>query len=496
MKRKTDSKNKPASKTSRKATAKVKAKGKRKTKAKKLAKVIPFPKKKKPLLPDVPIGWTPQEGPQDLFCRSGEFEVFYGGSAGGGKSDALLAEGARDAWHESYRGIIFRRKTPQLKKLIDRSNELFPGMFPGCSFKESRRFGLHWQFLSGARLYFAHLENEKDKFNHDGQEYQYIGFDEVQHFTLSQYKYMYSRARSSHKDLKPRIRSSGMPIGPGIGWVKDRFIGNGAFEVVVDEESGLTRKFVPANLDDNQILMRSDPQYERALRLMGKKLYHALRYGDWDSIEGASFEELNKIDHQMKPHEPPPGTPVYRCLDWGYAKPFSIGWYYLNGDGHLIRFKEWYAWGGEPDKGLRKESRDVARKILEIDERYEIAYGIADPAIWSTEDGPSIAKNMKDVGVEWKPAVNDRINGKIEFHTRLQGEDGIPWFYVTEDCKHWWRTVPMLQADSNRAEDVDTKMEDHAYDESRYMMMNFPISSYSGEIWTGNTRATANQNFN
>ena len=119
-----------------------------------------------------------------------------------------------------------------------------------------------------------------------------------------------------------------------------------------------------------------------------------------------NLEELNKEDHGKQPHEPPPGTPVYRCLDWGYAKPFSIGWYYLDNDKNLIRFKEWYGYGGEPDKGLRMESRDVAKKVLEIDERYNVAYGVADPSIWSKEDGPSIAENMRDEGVDWNPAIS------------------------------------------------------------------------------------------
>ena len=449
-------------------------------------------------MPDIEIGWTPQPGPQTLFCRSSEFEVFYGGAAGGGKSDALLMEGARFAWHPKYRGIIFRRTTPQLKKIIDRSEELFPHFFPGCILRDTKRYGLHWRFKSGARLGLSHMENEKDKFKQDGMEYHFIGWDELQHFLFSQYKYMYSRARSSVAELKPRIRATGMPIGPGVVWVKDRFINDDPdllTKVVYDEETGLTRRFIPASLDDNQILMKSDPQYENVLRLMGSKLYHALRHGDWNSIEGASFEELNKEDHGKPPHEPPEGTPVYRCLDWGYAKPFSIGWYYLDSDKNLIRFKEWYGYGGEPDTGIKMESRDVARKVLEIDKRYNVAYGVADPSIWSKDDGPSIAENMRDEGVDWIPAINDRVNGKIEFHTRLQGEDNIPFFYVTLDCHHWWRTVPMLQAAPNKAEDVDTKMEDHPYDESRYMMMNFPIHKGTTEIWTGDTRTTANQDF-
>ncbi len=152
----------------------------------------------------MPVGWTPQPGPQEAFCRSSEFEVFYGGAAGGGKSDALLMEGCRFVWHEHYRAVIFRRTTPQLKKLIDRSEELFPNMFPGCVLRDTKRYGLHWAFKSGAKFGFAHMEADKDKFKQDGMEYHYIGFDEIQHFLRSQYIYMYSRARSSYPYRKMR----------------------------------------------------------------------------------------------------------------------------------------------------------------------------------------------------------------------------------------------------------------------------------------------------
>jgi hypothetical protein len=440
------------------------------------------------------IIWQPQPGPQTKFCASDVFEVFYGGAAGGGKTDALLMEGLRQAHISDYRAIVFRRTTKQLRKLIDRAQEIFPKAFPGAKWSDQK---LTWRFPSGAKYMLWHMEHEKNKYDHDGQEYQYIGFDEITHFSSSQYAYLYSRCRSANPDLKCYIRASGMPIGPGLAWVKQRFIDNGAYNVIKDSETGLERVFIPATLDDNIALMKGDPDYERRLQLMGPKLYHALRYGDWSVVEGAYFEELNQQDHSCPAHMPPPGAMMFRAMDWGYATPFSVGWYYEDYDGNITRFLEWYGWTGKADEGLRMGAREVARKIKEFEKEFQVSYGVADPSIWSKADeGPSIAENMADEGVLWEPAINDRVQGWMEVHNRLRLDDeGRPRFKVTENCKQFWRTVPLLQSDPNRPEDLDTKMEDHVIDEVRYALMSRPCLQGVGDIILGDDRATANMDW-
>lgn len=342
-----------------------------------------------------------------------------------------------------------------------------------------------------------HMEEEKHKYDHDGQEYHFIGFDELTHFSLTQYQYLYSRCRTAVKGIRCYIRATAMPMGMGISWVKQRFIDNGPNVVTIDKDTGLERIFIPSKLDDNKILMENDPAYEQRLKLMGPKLYRALRQGDWNVIEGACFEELDDV-HKVKPQLPYDGALVWRAFDWGYAKPFSVGWYYKNFDGHIIRFMELYGCQpGEVDKGLKLASREVAKQIIEIEKGFgQVSYGVADPSIWSKVDNsPSIAENMALEGVHWEPAINDRIQGKMEIHSRLSTIDG-PSFYVTENCTHWWRTVPLLQVDPKRPEDVDTKMEDHIYDETRYSLMSQPCyGSITSEPVLGNERATANQSF-
>lgn len=446
------------------------------------------------------IVWHPQPGPQIEFCKSSVFEVFFGGAAGGGKTDALLMEGLRQVHIPDYRAIVFRRTTKQLRKLIDRAQEIFPRAFPGARWSEQK---LTWIFPSGAKYMLWHMEHENNKFDHDGQEYQYVGFDELTHFSETQYQYLYSRCRSANPNLVCYVRATGMPMGAGLTWVKQRFIDKGPYEVVKDSETGLERVFIPATLDDNIALIKNDPDYEKRLQLMGPRLYHALRYGDWNIVEGAYFEELNQQDHSCPPHTPPPGALIFRAMDWGYAKPFSIGWYYEDYDGNITRFLEWYGWTGKADKGLRMGAREVAKRIKELEKDLReshgvtVSYGVADPSIWSkVDEAPSIAENMADEGVLWEPAINDRIQGWMEFHNRLRKDDeGRPRFRITENCKQFWRTVPLLQSNPNQPEDLDTKMEDHCADEVRYALMSRPCLQGAGDVWVGDDRVTANMDW-
>jgi hypothetical protein len=132
--------------------------------------------------------------------------------------------------------------------------------------------------------------------------------------------------------------------------------------------------------------------------------------------------------------------------------------------------------------GVEWTVQQLAEKICEIEEEDErIAgkhvYGVADPAIFASDGGPSIAEQMEEYGIYFDKAENKRIPGKMQCHYRLAfDEDGIPMFYVFNTCKHFIRTIPALLYSETDVEDVDTKMEDHAYDEWRYVNMSRPIA--------------------
>ena len=169
--------------------------------------------------------WQPQPK-QIQFKQRGEYECLYGGAAGGGKSDALLAEALRQVDIPHYRAIIFRKTYPQLTELIDRSQAIYSMAYPKAKYNDSKHV---WTFPSGAKIYFGSMQHTKDRTNYQGKRYDFIAFDELTHFTWDEYSYMFSRNRpskspKSNRKTRVYIRASANPGGIGHGWVKERFI--------------------------------------------------------------------------------------------------------------------------------------------------------------------------------------------------------------------------------------------------------------------------------
>jgi len=249
--------------------------------------------------------WKPNAGPQERFLASPAHECLYGGAAGGGKSDALLAEALRQVANPLYRAVILRRTFPELEQsggLIDRSKDLYPAL--GGQYSETRH---RWEFPSGAQIDFGHMQREDDKRKYQGAQYAFVAFDELTHFTETQYLYLFSRCRASvGSDLKCYVRAATNPGGPGHEWVKRRWaawldkqypkrakaaglhyyarIDGQDVEVERSHPEARTRTFIPAFVADNPYLSGTD--YERNLQLLPLVERKRLLEGDWDIMPG------------------------------------------------------------------------------------------------------------------------------------------------------------------------------------------------------------------
>lgn len=458
-------------------------------------------------------------------------EILFGGQAGGGKSELLLMFSLlRRLTCQGSIGIIFRRTFKDLdkslirkskmdlyavvhkvsckncnKNIILNTDKLIIAEKSECQCGKTEfdkdkaikerilirpswaRYGAKWNeekkawfFPNGSIQDFGYIDGPDDLMNYMSGEWDDMCFDELCHFDFDWYHTMKGRSRA-RGDWKFLIRSATNPGNIGHTAVREYFV-DPAYETihkVFDPElqDYISRFFMPASLNDNDIYKTYFPvqfrYYQAWLSQLPETDKQHQKFGNWNYVPGAAFEELNKDIHGCDDISVPGWVPIFCSYDFGFGKPFSIGWWWSDYDGRLYRFKEWYGWNGKANQGLRMAASDVARGILKREQQMGLdgrsITRTANPDIFSKRpnirgggQGPSIAEIMSEHGVYWTPADPDRLLGKQQFHERLKiGEDGRPMVYFCKSCTHFWRTVPTLQLDENNIEDVDTKLEDH-----------------------------------
>ena len=434
-------------------------------------------------------------------------EILYGGAAGGGKS--YLMRVAAMAWCKAIPYLqvyIFRRIKGDLEKNHVEGPKGFRAMLadePGVQIVEDEI-----RFPNGAKIYLCHCKDRKDVYKYQGSEIHVLLIDELTHFEESMYTFLRNRVRMvgidlhpSLKGLFPRILCGTNPGNIGHLWVKNTFIDGVIPEEIremEDEEGGMQRQYIPAQLDDNPTMEQDDPGYEKRLLGLGNEaLVRAMRYGDWNIIEGAFFHDFKSHRHVIEPFEVPSDWLRFRSFDWGYAKPFSVGWWAVVQDdlwletektwlvrGGLVRYREWYGCTGKPDTGLRLDIEEIGAGILERERGEDISYGVADPGIWQHQGGATNAEVLSGMGISFYRADNTRvgqrgsISGWNHVRHRLRGtDDGYPLIHFFNTCRDSIRTVPALQHDPDRPEDLLTNMEDHAADEIRYACASRPMTN-------------------
>jgi hypothetical protein len=266
-------------------------------------------------------------------------------------------------------------------------------------------------------------------------------------------------------------------------------------------EGGMMRQFIPARLDDNPSMLADDPGYEARLEGLGsKELVAAMRYGNWDVIEGAFFDCWETHKHVLDPFEVPEDWIRFRSADWGSYRPASIGWWAIASDDHgiksdgrkvtiprgaLIRYREWYT-ASSPNIGLKLTAEQLADGIIERElADPPLSYAVIDPSTFTEDGGPSHAERLNTALINnnlisFRPADNKRVpqrgamGGWDQMRARLIGIGGQPMLYCFSTCRDSIRTIPVLQHDQAKPEDLDSDGEDHAADEWRYACMSRP----------------------
>lgn len=414
------------------------------------------------------IIFQPNEGPQTDFLAAGETDVLYGGAAGGGKSYAMLVDPLRFAHRAAHRALILRRSMPELRELIDKSRELYPKAFPGCKYREVEKL---WTFPSGAKVEFGFLERDADVYRYQGQAYSWIGFDEITHLpTEFAWNYLASRLRTTDSEITPYLRCTANPGGVGAHWVKKRYLSPAPPNDSFEGADGLTRKFIPARLDDNPYLA-TDGRYQQMLEALPDVQRKQLLEGNWDITEGAAFTEFELERHVITPFDIPIGWERVKGIDYGYASESACIWGAVDPtDGTLVIYRELYR------KNLTGEDLATVITQMEVEDPYSVQ-GVLDTSAWARTGttGPTVGETLQRAGHKLRRADKNRVQGKIQIHEYLKvQQSGRPRIQIFNTCPNLIRELQGLPLDKNNPEDVDTHAPDHAYDALRYLIMSRP----------------------
>ena len=419
---------------------------------------------------------------QKLFLADTHRYVGYGGARGGGKSWCVRTKAKIMA--AKYPGIkicIVRKTYPELtaNHIKPLTKEIPKEM---ARYNDSKK---EFRFVNGSEIIFRYLDTDKDLDRFQGTEFDILFLDEATQFSEDQYKMLIACVRGVN-DFPKRVYITCNPGGVGHQWVKRLFIDR----IYNTGEEPEEYSFIQAGVRDNKALMEMQPDYIKQLEALPPKIREAWLNGSWDVYMGQFFEDFYNFPdhyadrvgtHVIDPFEIPDGWKIYRSFDWGYNKPFSCGWWAVDYDGVAYRILELYGCDKTPNEGVKWTPPKVFAEIhrIETEHRWlagKKIIGIADPAIWDAETGESIADVAAKHQVFFTPGDNKRIPGWMQVHYRLAFDDnGFPMMYVFSNCKAFIRTIPLLQYDEHRPEDLDTDGEDHVADEVRYFCMSRPI---------------------
>lgn len=303
--------------------------------------------------------------PQAAFLALDCKEAFYGGAAGGGKSDALLAAALQYVDRPGYAALIIRRTFADLNiqgAAMNRAQQWLAGKAHWSA--QDKKF----TFPSGATLTFGYLSTDADMYRYQGAEFQYVGFDELTQFNERQYRFLYSRMRALEEVGVPlRMRAASNPGGVGHGWVKRRFI--------TDRQPGTI--FVPAKLSDHPDASFK-AGYHESLSMLDDVTRRQYEDGDWDVAAGLAYNVIPAV-HLVADMDIPTHWQRFESLDFGVAHPTCVLAWAVDYDGNLVIFDSYYQ--GETLVSDHAKQIEARRKQWWPADQSPVCY--ADPSMWA-----------------------------------------------------------------------------------------------------------------
>lgn len=401
---------------------------------------------------------------QKLFVSATATEVLFGGAAGGGKTYGQTVDAFLFALKYPHsKQLLLRRTYAELEKSIIRTvltwypRKLF-------MYNASSHSG---RFSNGSVLDFGYCATENDVYRYQSSEYDIIRFDELTHFTETQYVYLISRVRGANRYPK-QIKSSTNPGGIGHSWVKNRFVDPSPPNVEFIGSDGMSRIFIPSLLTDNLFLMSSDPDYRRRLEALPEKEKRALLYGDWDIFEGQYFEEFDRDIHVCSPFEIPKEWRRYISIDYGLDM-LAVYWIAVDNNNKCYVYREYCA----PDLPISQAAETINGFTLPDENIYAV---LAPPDLWnrSQETGKSKATLFYEAGLSLTKSNNDREAGWLAIKELLRiDKNGECRLHIFFNCIKLIKYLPELLRDPKHP--TDTLNEPHEITHSPDALRYFAV---------------------